>query len=98
MQARYSEYPPSPPPSPQTKIKGGVVTLREQCIVTGTCMSTAGLYLTKLRTFRAAEHAKFYYYGEHKDFPQKKAPLSIISLALSREDGSEMNALGFFCL
>jgi hypothetical protein len=44
----------------KTKIKGGVVTLREQCIVTGTCTSAAGVYLTKLRTFRAAEHAKFY--------------------------------------
>ena len=37
------------------------------------------------------------YYREHKDVPQKKASLSIIFLALSREDGVN-EPLRFFCL
>ena len=68
MQARYSEYLPSPPPplpaaffwQNKNKKRVGVATLWEQCIVTGTCTGAAGLYLIKSRTFRAAEHAEFY--------------------------------------
>lgn len=37
------------------------------------------------------------YYREHKDVPPKKASLSIIFLALSREDGVN-EPLRFFCL